>query len=396
MNLVAPARPVVALPVQRDARREVRPEIRTQVEAGALLVGHGARSRQEAARDEGGSQSRQGSFARDGREARFHRISSKSGASGTTPARAAIENSTRRAASPESPMSRVSAETYIFTNWRPSSRSRPRPKREGVVERLLLVRVGPVNARPHRAIHLGRQIPPQVAPHDVEPERQRQPVLFLEPDAEIREQVEPARLVGQLPLVDDDPRVGSALFHRLENLVEGHHDRFELPDEAPREESRRGPGAGERHPAPLQVLEVAGFPAYHDRAVPLAHARAARHDPVAIRHREIGVRGDRGDREFAGDSAIVQALDVFEDMFHLVIADAHRALGEGAEHEGVVWIGAVPDAQDGRRGHGLVPFVGVEGRAEVLPSTASAARATHSSPQSIGKTRSATPAAPAR
>ncbi len=90
-ELVAPARPVVALPVQRDARREIRPEIRTQVEAGALLVGHGARSRQEAARDEGGSQSYQGSLAQDGREARFHRISSKSGASDTTPARAASE-----------------------------------------------------------------------------------------------------------------------------------------------------------------------------------------------------------------------------------------------------------------------------------------------------------------
>ena len=90
-ELVAPARPVVALPVQRDARREIRPEIRTQVEAGALLVGHGAGSRDEAARDKGGSQSHQGSFARDGGGTRFHRISSKSGASGTTPARAASE-----------------------------------------------------------------------------------------------------------------------------------------------------------------------------------------------------------------------------------------------------------------------------------------------------------------
>ena len=102
----------------------------TPTSDGSRGYAGGIRSgRQEAARDEGGSQSRQGSFARDGGGTRFHRISSKSGASGTTPARAAIENSTRRAASPESPMSRVSAETYILTNCRPSSRSRPRPKR---------------------------------------------------------------------------------------------------------------------------------------------------------------------------------------------------------------------------------------------------------------------------
>ena len=127
-ELVAPARPVVALPVQHDARREVRPEVPSQVEPGALLVG-GSGRRNAKDRDRSGRQTGREPLAPDGSEMRFQRISSKSGASGTTPARAAIENSTRRAASPESPISRVSAETYIFTNWRPSSRSRPRPKR---------------------------------------------------------------------------------------------------------------------------------------------------------------------------------------------------------------------------------------------------------------------------
>ena len=172
-------------------------------------------------------------------------------------------------------------------------------------------------------------------------------MFLLEADAEVREQVEAARLVGQLSLVDDDPGVGAALLDRLEDLVEGHDDRLELPDVAAGEEGRRGARTGDGDPASGQVFELPLLLADDHGAIPLTHAGSGRHDPVAVRHRKVGVRRDRGDWQFAGERPVVQALDVLEDMFHPVVADAHRALREGAEHEGVVGVGAVPDPQDG-------------------------------------------------
>ena len=214
-----------------------------------------------------------------------------------------------------------------------------------------------------------------------------------------------------------DAGFGAAVAHRLQDAVEGDDDRFERTDVAAGEKRGGGAGAGDRHPAARQVGEFARFAAHHHRAVALAHAGPGGHDPVVAADGEVGVGGDRGDREFGALRAVVQALDVFQDMLDLVVADADGALGQRAEHEGVVGVRAVPDAQDavvahggflpgggnvggapglrrGRAGRG-VQAGGRSGR-EVSPARRAAAAATSGSPQSIGNTRCAAALAPAR
>src|SRR5581483_7267735 len=62
----------------------------------------------------------------------------------------------------------------------------------------------------------------QVAPDDVAPQGQRQAGLLLPPDAEVYGKVQALVLKGELPLVDDEPRIELAGGDRGNDLVERH------------------------------------------------------------------------------------------------------------------------------------------------------------------------------
>src|SRR5882762_5631670 len=64
----------------------------------------------------------------------------------------------------------------------------------------------------------------QVAAHDVATERQRQARLVVPPFAEVDPEVQPAVGVGELPLVDEEPRVRAAHRHVLLDLIERYDD----------------------------------------------------------------------------------------------------------------------------------------------------------------------------
>ena len=84
--------------------------------------------------------------------------------------------------------------------------------------------------------HLGLEI----LAHDVAAERQRQAGLVLPPFAEVHDLREAVARVRELALVNDQSGVGIAALHRIENLVEGHHDVLEVRHvEAQRQEGAR-------------------------------------------------------------------------------------------------------------------------------------------------------------
>ena len=94
----------------------------------------------------------------------------------------------------------------------------------------------------------------------------------------------------------------------------------------------------------LELLAVDGLAADQDRAVALPHRRAGIHHPVAVVDHGVGRRGHRRDLELAGARAAVERFDVLEHVLDLDAAGLHLARGEGVEHEGVVGIRAVADA----------------------------------------------------
>ena len=81
------------------------------------------------------------------------------------------------------------------------------------------------------------------------------------------------------------------------------------------------------------------------RAVAFADAAAAGHQGVVVLQVGIGVEGDGGDVvEGLVDGAVVEGLDVGEGVGELEAGDSDLVGGEAVEHEGVVGVGAMGDA----------------------------------------------------
>ena len=95
-----------------------------------------------------------------------------------------------------------------------------------------------------------------------------------------------------------------------------------------------------------QVVEGHGAWGDEDGAVLVAHAGPAAGEGVLIGDIGVGVDGDGGDFKLAFDGALVEGLDVLEDVLEAVGAGGDFALGQGVEHEGVVGVGGVAEAEE--------------------------------------------------
>ena len=81
-----------------------------------------------------------------------------------------------------------------------------------------------------------------------------------------------------------------------------------------------------------------------DRPVARAHARAVREEHVAVLHERVRVQRDGGHLEPALERPLVQRLDVPQDVLELEPARVDAARGEAPEHERVVGVGAMAEA----------------------------------------------------
>ncbi len=82
------------------------------------------------------------------------------------------------------------------------------------------------------------------------------------------------------------------------------------------------------------------------RPVAVAHARAAGQQRVLVEHVGVGVDRDRGDVQFAARRALVQRLDVLQDVLEPPAAGLDFVLRERVKHERVVGIGRVAERQE--------------------------------------------------
>ena len=86
----------------------------------------------------------------------------------------------------------------------------PAAELERVLERLVAIVEPGVDRLAQHLRELGSVLVAEVAPGDVDPERQRQTGLEQPPLAEVDDLLQPVGLVRELALVDQEPGVGAA------------------------------------------------------------------------------------------------------------------------------------------------------------------------------------------
>ena len=184
-----------------------------------------------------------------------------------------------------------------------------------------------------------------VAPRDVDAERQRQAGLEQPPLAEIEHLDEPFVFVGQLTLVDQEPRRGapdltSSRMRSNGNVAvrERSTERHTENEESGRQTTRHG------DLDVSQLVKRQRSPGNDDRPVAGTDRRAVRQERVCLLHERVGREGQRGHLELPVERPLVQHLDVLRDELELETARIDTARDERPGHERVVGICRMTDA----------------------------------------------------
>ena len=157
----------------------------------------------------------------------------------------------------------------------------------------------------------------------------------------------PDARVGELALVDDQarPRRGRRRPRRGSGRTAARGRARSLAEREPERE------VGGREPARDDDLDARGAPSRSsgsrgddDRAVADAHRGAVRQQHVAVGDARVGAHRDRRHLEPALDRPLVQRLDVRDDLLELEPARVDASRLDRPEHERVVGVCAVSDA----------------------------------------------------
>ena len=194
----------------------------------------------------------------------------------------------------------------------------------------------------------------EVAPRDVDAERQRQPGLEQPPLAEVEHLHEPVVLERELALVDQESGLGATRRDLLRDLVERELAETEVVEHEPQREERRRHRPGHDDLELAQLVERQLLARDHDRPVARPDARSVRQERVVLLHERV--RGERDRRHLEPPRArpLVQRLDVAEHLLELVAARVDEVRRQRPVHERVVGVRAVSDA-DPQGGRTLAP-----------------------------------------
>ena len=138
-----------------------------------------------------------------------------------------------------------------------------------------------------------------------------------------------------------------ARFGDVENLVERHDDVLKVLAQAHAEgEKRGGQRAGHGDRLAAERIERDGLAGDDHRPVVVAHAGAAGAEDVLVGQVGVGVQADGGQLQLALEGPAVERFDIDQLVRELEIAGVDLVVRQGVEHEGVVGIGAVADADE--------------------------------------------------
>ena len=190
------------------------------------------------------------------------------------------------------------------------------------------------------------QLRSQTALDRVATQRQRQPGNFQPPLAQVHNALQTGFGIGQLPFMDDEAGLVITSHDLGNDLVEGHDFGFNPGREKPQREICRGQSSRDSNFFALDFALRKSLSGHDHGAVAIADAAAAGQQSVIILDVGIGVERDGRDviNAVAFPRLLVQGLDVAKRMSEAQSGNAHLVGGQSIEHEGVVGVGAVRDA----------------------------------------------------
>ena len=152
--------------------------------------------------------------------------------------------------------------------------------------------------------------------------------------------------IGQLAFVDDEAGFVFTSHDLGNDLVEGHDFGFNSRREEPQREISRGQSSRDSNLFALDFALRKSLRGHDHGAVAIADAASARQQSIVVLNVGIGVERDGGDvvNAVAFPRLLVQGLDVAKRMSEAQPGNAHLVGGQSIEHEGVVGVGAVRDA----------------------------------------------------
>lgn len=127
----------------------------------------------------------------------------------------------------------------------------------------------------------------------------------------------------------------------------------DVRDDQPQHEKGRRQRPRNGDPSAREIVYRHIFSRDEDRAIALSHARPARQKHVEVGDIGIGVKRERCQFVFAHQSAAVERFDVSEDMLEAKAFGGNLPLRERIEHEGVIGIRTMRDANVWRCPHAL-------------------------------------------
>ena len=166
----------------------------------------------------------------------------------------------------------------------------------------------------------------------------------MPPDSHVDQEFEAEGSEGELAFVDDESGVGFSVADIGGDLIEGDDDGgegFGGFSEAELEGEEGGgelAGDGDGASGVFQGVEGSAGTCDEHGAVAVAHRAADAGEGVTIGDVGIGVDGDGGDFEFGVAGALVECLDVLEDVLKAIWPGGDEVLRQGVKHEGVVGV----------------------------------------------------------
>jgi hypothetical protein len=152
--------------------------------------------------------------------------------------------------------------------------------------------------------------------------------------------------------VNDETHIGASALHRGKNLVERNDDCLARTERELKREvrTRHFPGTAmcrarnQSRTSPKRgfSLRPGAVTRHEHRSVAIAHARAAGQQRILVEHVCISVDADRRDVQLAARGALVERLDILQDVLEFPAARVDLVLRQRVEHESVVRVGEWP------------------------------------------------------
>ena len=142
--------------------------------------------------------------------------------------------------------------------------------------------------------------------------------------------------------MNDQAHIGLPSLDRCKNLIKRHHHivnlRFRPAEPQLQRQKRTGHFTGHGNLFAGDFLFRIMLLGYQHRAVSVAHTRPAGQQGVLIAHISVGVNADGADIQLAARGALVERLDILQNVFKGVPARINQILCQRIKHKGIVRI----------------------------------------------------------